>query len=95
MFSKNTNKNAVKLLKNNPDKIYWNWLSTNSSAIDFIENNLDKINRRMIFKNSAIFDYDYRYMKKTRHDLLKELMEVMFHPQNIRKWESWGFGEGT
>jgi hypothetical protein len=37
------NSGTLPLLKANPDKIDWYWLSKNPSAMDLIESNLDKI----------------------------------------------------
>ena len=39
----NPSPGAIQLLAENPDKIYWNWLSKNPAAIHLIETNLDKL----------------------------------------------------
>jgi len=45
----------MQLLENNPDKIYWDWLSENSSegAIQLLEKNPDKINWSSLSMNRS------------------------------------------
>jgi len=49
----------------------------------------------MLSSNPNIFTYDYTDMRMNMYKpdgIGKELMEKMFHPRNMSKWKSWGFG---
>ena len=50
------NLNAIELLKNNQDKIYWDNLCLNPNAIDLLKNNQDKIDRDKLSVNPSIFE---------------------------------------
>jgi hypothetical protein len=49
------NKNAIELLKENPEMINWNILSSNKNAIELLKNNQDKIDYYNLSKNKGIF----------------------------------------
>ena len=55
-----SNKNAIELLKENPDKIDWYELSINTNAIELIKANLNKI------------DWEYVSLNPNTIELLKE-----------------------
>ena len=57
------NPNAIHLLEQNPDKIYWPKLSENPNAIHLLEQNIDKINWWRLTENpnaNHLFKYQYR-----------------------------------
>jgi len=45
---------------------------------------LDKINWDMLSTNPAIFEF-------VPKPFIEELMQVCFHPNNLGKFEAWGF----
>jgi len=49
-----SNKNAINLLKQNPDKIDWNCLNSNKNAINILKNNLDKLNISYLINNNNV-----------------------------------------
>ncbi len=87
-LSSNTNPLAIKILKENLDKINWLLLSGNSSAIELINNNLDKISSlhllssnvnaiHIIEKNLDKIDWkELSYNKNAIHILEKNLDKV-------------------
>ena len=87
------NINVIELLKENQNKINWDILSSNSSAMSLLKENQDKINWYNFSKNPNIFVYDYKKMKENikNSGIVEELMAFIFHPKNMKKWESWGF----
>ena len=56
------NPNAIELLQENPDKIYWMTLSINPNAIELLQENPDKIDWMTLSYNPSIFTYDYEHM---------------------------------
>jgi hypothetical protein len=46
-----------------------------------------------LFKIKSIFEYDYKYIHDRCNIFKEELMAKMFHPDNMNKWEGWGFDE--
>jgi len=72
------------LLEANPDKIDWEELSGNPAAIHLLKDNLDKINWDMLSTNPAIFEF-------VPKPFIEELMQVCFHPNNLDKFEAWGY----
>jgi hypothetical protein len=50
------NPRAIDLLKKNPDKIYWGYLSGNPAAIDLLLANPDKIDWELLSGNPAAID---------------------------------------
>lgn len=60
------NRNAIRLLKNNLDKVDWKWLSINPAAIGIIKENMDRVNWTFLSGNPEIFrdcyDIYYRYV---------------------------------
>lgn len=79
------NPNAINLLTANPDKIDWYNLSMNPNAIELLKTNPDKIDWNSIWHNPSIFTFDYDTIKKNKHDLHKELIEYLYHPNKIAK----------
>lgn len=59
------NKNAIKLIKDNLDKIDWSQLSLNENAIELLEENLDKI------------DWNYLNMNKKGIEIIKLNVDKM------------------
>jgi hypothetical protein len=54
-----SNRNAIHLLEQNPDKIDWESLSNNPNAIHLLEQNQDEINLNELPLNQNIFELDY------------------------------------
>ena len=50
-----SDKNAIKILQNNLDKVDWSNLSSNKNAIELIKNNLDKVDWCNFSRNPSIF----------------------------------------
>ncbi len=94
-FSVLENPNGILLFKQNINKINWNCLSENSNAIELLKENQDKIVWYCFSKNPNVFTYDYKLMKKNMKNsrIAEELMSVIFHPKNMKKWKDWGFSE--
>ncbi len=90
-----SNLNAIELLKENKNKIDWNYLSMNPNAIELLKENQNKIYWWIFSRNSNIFTYDYKTMKENMKNsgIVEELMSVVFHPKNMEKWNDWGFTE--
>jgi hypothetical protein len=53
-----------------------------------LEQNQDKIHWGLLSTNPGIFEYDYSKMSRP---FTEELMQNRFHPDNLDKFESWGF----
>ncbi len=89
------NTNAIELLKENQDKINWYILSSNKNAIEILKSNKDKLYWFGLSKNSNIFIYDYEKIKYNMKNsgIAEELMAHVFHPNNMEKWNDWGFSE--
>jgi hypothetical protein len=49
------NPNAIHLLEQNQDKIWWEMFSLNPNAIHLLEQNQDKINWERLSRNPSIF----------------------------------------
>jgi hypothetical protein len=77
---------AIHLLK--LEDINWRWLSGNPAAIHLLESNQDKIDWNNLSANPSIFEYDYESMTRP---FFEELMQNRFHPDNLDKFESWGY----
>ena len=82
-------------MKEKQNKINWVLLSKNPNAIELLKKNQDKINWLCLSSNLNIFTYDYKKMKETikNSGIAEELMSVIFHPRNMKKWIDWGFTE--
>ena len=59
MSALSINKNAIHLLEQNIDKIYWNGLSINPNAIHLLEQYQDDIEWTLLSCNPSIFEVDY------------------------------------
>jgi hypothetical protein len=53
----------------------------------------EKINWFGLYRNPDIFELDYESMRQANMELKQELMERMFHPKNVAKFESWGYND--
>jgi len=82
------NPSAIQLLEANPHLINWHQLSQNPAAIHLLEQHQDKIEFYVLSKNTSIFTYDYSKMSRP---FTEELMANRFHPNNLDKFEDWGF----
>jgi hypothetical protein len=82
------NPGAIPLIEKNLDKINWTLLSENPAAIHILEQYPEKIYWPNFCKNPAIFEYDYPHMTRP---FTEELMANRFHPNNLSKFEAWGF----
>ena len=71
-----------------PAKLSWPFLSGNVCAFDFLKDHPEKINWFKFSENPAIFEYDYKNMSRP---FTEELMAKRFHPDNMDKFDSWGF----
>ena len=56
--------------------------------MELLEANQDKIDWYTLSCNPSIFVYDYESMKRP---FAEELMANRFHPNNIERFESWGY----
>ena len=70
------------------DKLSWHYMSSNPAAIQLLTKNQDKIHWEIFSYNPAIYEYDYKNMTRP---FTEELMQNRFHPNNLSKFESWGF----
>jgi hypothetical protein len=79
------NENAIELLKDNQDKIDWEYLSRNENpeAIELLRNNQDKIDWDGFSLNPAIFTYDYDKIKKNFEELAEDIVAKALHPKRI------------
>ena len=90
------NPNAIELLKENPLKINWHYLSfnPNAEAIALLKENPLKIDWYHLSQNPSIFTYDYEKMRNNMLLFKEDLMKERFHPRNLRKFSSWGHSGG-
>ena len=80
------NPEAIEVLSNYPEKIYWPNFCKNPADIDFIQCNTDKITPS-IWQNPGIFELDYQVMSIQRTAiLLEELIAKSLHPSRIEYW---------
>jgi hypothetical protein len=89
----------------NPDDnhIQWNILADNPhpSAMNLLEKEWKRSPRKfqwccMSFaRNPNIFIYDYEQMKYTKNRLHEDLIQTLFHPKNMERFEGWGFECGV
>jgi hypothetical protein len=105
-LSQNPSEWAVKLLEEecerNPEKnnIDWYMLVENPCplAMDLLEKKYlvrdPEIKSRNLYGLSAnpnIFVYDYQKMKEPKNQLHEDLIQTMFHPRNMERFDGWGF----
>ena len=91
-FLLSSNKNAIKLLKENQDKIDWDYLSYNKNAIELLKENQDKINWRLFSENTSIFELDYKQMGINFQELEEEIIKEVMKPIRIfRNLELYGY----
>jgi hypothetical protein len=86
-LSLNPNDEAIKILKQNQDKISWDCLSSNPAAIELLEENQDKIDYDMLSENPAIFidSYNYDLIKEKFKELNEEIIMKALHPKRMLK----------
>ena len=92
-LSSNTNPIAIKLLKENIDKIYWTYLSANPAAIEILTENQDKIIFRTLASNPNAITLIKKYMH--RIDLVSlcyntnpEIIDII--ESQLDKLTNWG-----
>ena len=68
----------------NATELKQHWAKT----IELLKANQEKIKWNMISSNPAIFEYDYKNMTRP---FTEELMQNRFHPNNLDRFEAWGF----
>jgi len=96
-LSKNSHPHAIALLEKHPDKIDWIYLSRNTHprAVEILEQHPERIAWCFFSKNPQLFvwneEYDYETMKRNKQPLHQELIQAVFHPKNLSKFEFWGF----
>lgn len=92
-----SNSAAKRLLEQYPEKIIWSYLCNNRSewAMGWLETHPEKINWIYLSGNPLIFTfndtYDYEDMKESKRLLHQDLIQTMFHPNNLAKMNGWGF----
>ena len=85
MYPLGFNRNAIKILEENRDKIhYWN-LSANPNAIELLKENLNDIHWIALSKNPAIFQLDYKAMKIANEGIYEELIKEVMKPSRVFK----------
>ena len=94
-------KEWFQFILDNPDK-EWDYgrLSINPNITwDIVKSNPDKPwDYDILYQNAMSLSKENFIRKKLQEDfskseLKRELMEVIFHPKNLSKWEEWGFDE--
>ena len=95
-FLLSLNPNAVNILMNNKDKIYWGTFCKNKNAIEYIckyyhnKNNIDYL----LYVNPSIFTYDYELIQKNNKELNEEIIIKALHPKRmLRLMELYGEDE--
>ena len=86
------NINEIELLIKNKDN--WTFSSRNQNIITY--DNLKKMKKSGLLEESTSLKfYNYKQMKENikKSGIAEELMSVIFHPKNIKKWKDWGFTE--
>ena len=79
-------------MKNNQDKISWDYLSYNSTAIELLEKNQNRISWHRLSANPSIFTLDYEQMRINNQPLEEDLLKVVLHPRRvIRNIELYGY----
>ncbi len=66
------------MLKENPDKIEWDYLASNPNAIDLLKANLDKINWKLLSGNPNAIEL---LKENLIEQLDKELKDLLESPQ--------------
>ncbi len=79
------NKNAIELLKENPNKINWENLSSNENGINILKENQEKINWFNLSFNSSIFELDYEKMRENNLIIYEELIKEVMKPSRVFK----------
>ena len=88
MFWLSSNPATIDIIHQDLGEMNWCWLSRNPSAIHLLKENQDKIDWEVIWENPAIYEYDYKSMTRP---FTEELMANRFHPNNLHKFEAWGY----
>ena len=82
-------------MEKNQNKINWANLTLNPNAMELLKEKQGKFYWYDFSQNPNIFTYDYKLMKEKMKNsgIAEELMSVIFHPNNMNKWNNWGFEE--
>jgi hypothetical protein len=83
IFIFSCNENNLEIIKNNKNKIDWDYLSLNKNAIDLLKENQHKIHWNNFSKNTAIFTYDYEKIRYKNQDLNYEIICKALHPKRM------------
>jgi hypothetical protein len=84
------NSNAIKLLKENQDKINWDNLSKNANAIELLKENQDKINWNHLSRNENAMELLKENQDKINWDYLsrnENAIELLKENQDKINWE--------
>ena len=96
-LSGNPHPQAIALLEKHPEKISWLHLSGNihPRAAHLLAQHPERIAWGLFSRNPQLFvwneEYDYETMKQHKQPLHQELIQAVFHPKNLSKFEYWGF----
>ncbi len=87
---------AIRLLEKYPEYINWFHINENPNpeAMRLIESHWKShanLQWHILSENPNIFTYDYEEMMRSKMRLHEELIQNMFHPDNIEKFGGWGF----
>jgi hypothetical protein len=82
----------VELLKQNPTKINWYYLSCNANAeaVEMLRQNPDNINWFNLSINPSIFEIDYEALKHRISAFKEELVMVGVRRKESRDCWNWG-----
>ena len=82
------NQDITEILKENHNNNIWDERSSSQNATDLelLKNNQDKINWFNLSSNPSIFILDYKAMKKNRHSMKEEILNVVFHHKRVNKY---------
>jgi hypothetical protein len=98
-YNLSANGGAERLLEKYPENVVRSRLCINQSqwAMQLLEKDTESINWFFLSLNPSMFvfneTYDYEKMKESKNRLHEDLIQTMFHPDNIHKFGNWGFLE--
>jgi hypothetical protein len=91
------NPKALYILEKHLDKVCWESLIDNPNCLAFVEkyHHLIPDYLRIQYSKVCAFEhiYNYKAIRESYHPFKEELIAKMFHPDNVCKWEGWGFDE--
>ena len=79
------NKNAIRLLEENLDKVNWDNLSKNNNAIHLLKKNPEKIDWYNICYNPSIYKLDYEKMIINNQEMYEDLIKEVMKPSRVFK----------